>query len=47
MIFLNNLSKPSKEEILSVKRIARCNPNDLDSRELWVLEQFLEGDEDD
>ncbi|MFA5931269.1 MAG: hypothetical protein WC821_03075 [archaeon] len=47
MIFLNNLSKPSKEEILLVKRIARSNPDDLDSRELWVLEQAIEGDEDD
>jgi len=47
MYFSNNLNKPSNEEILSVKRIARCNLDDLDSRELWVLENFAEGDEDD
>jgi len=47
MYFSNNLIKPSKEEILSVKRIARFNPDDLDSRELWVLENqtdFLDDD---
>jgi len=38
MYFSNDLNKPSKEEILSVKWIARFNPDDLDSRELWVLE---------
>jgi hypothetical protein len=47
MCFSNNLNKPSKEEILSVKRLARVNSDDLDSRELWVLEQSLEGDGDD
>jgi len=45
--FSNNSNKPSNEEILSVRRLARCNPDDLDSRELWVLEQSTEGDEDD
>jgi len=47
MYFSNNFNKPSKEEILSVKRIAKYNPEDLDSRELWVLENLREGDEDD
>ncbi|MFA5931201.1 MAG: hypothetical protein WC821_02735 [archaeon] len=39
--------KPNQEEIKLVKWIAKNNPEDLDSRELWVLEQTLEGDEDD
>jgi len=47
MFFSNNLNKPSKEEISLVRRIARSNPDDLDSRELWVLEQSAEGDEDE
>ena len=47
MYFSNNLIKPSMEEVLSVRRIAKHNPDDLDSRELWILEQSVEGDEDD
>ena len=47
MYFSNDLNKPSKEEILSVKWIVENNPDDLDSRELWVLENIAEGDEDD
>lgn len=39
--------EPNQEEIRLVKWIAKNNPEDLDSRELWVLEQILEGDEDD
>jgi hypothetical protein len=46
MVFLD-FNKPSKEEYLSVKKLARTNPDELDSRELWVLEQPLEGDADD
>jgi len=45
MVF--SISEPSKEEILSVRRLAKYNPEDLDSRELWVLEHAVEGDEDD
>ena len=42
-----DFSIPSKEEILAVKRLAKYNPEELDSRELWVLEQVIEGDEDE
>jgi hypothetical protein len=45
MIF--SFIQPSKEEYLSVRRLAKTSPDDLDSRELWVLENFLEGDKDD
>ncbi len=38
---------PSDEEILSVKKISKYNPDDLDSRELWILENFDEGEKDD
>jgi len=47
MVFSLDFDKPSKGEILSVKRLARYHPEELDSRELWVLEQPAEGDEDD
>jgi len=47
MVFSVDLDKPSKEEILSVKNLAKFHPEELDSRELWVLEQSVEGDEDD
>jgi hypothetical protein len=43
----NDFPEPSQEEIKLVKWIANNNPEDLDSRELWVLENFSEGDEDD
>jgi hypothetical protein len=43
----NDFPEPSQEEIELVKWIAKNNPEDLDSRELWVLENFTEGDEDD
>ena len=46
MVF-SNFDKPSKEEYFLVKKLAKSNPDDLDSRELWVLEQPLEGDDDD
>jgi hypothetical protein len=39
--------EPNQEEVKLVKWIAKNNPEDLDSRELWVLEQSLEGDEDE
>ena len=45
MVF--SVNQPSKEEYFSVKRLAKSNPEDLDSRELWVLENFSDGDEDD
>ncbi len=45
MVF--SINQPSKGEYLSVKRLAKSNPEDLDSRELWVLKNFSEGDEDD
>ena len=48
MVFsIENLAKPTKEEIAEIKWIIENNPEDLDSRELWVLENFAEGDEDD
>lgn len=47
MVFSLDFDIPSKEEILSLRRLAKSNPEELDSRELWVLEQPLEGDEDD
>ena len=43
----NNLPKPTLEEIECVKWIAKNNPDDLDSKELWILENFAEGDDDD
>ena len=46
MYFSNNFNKPSKEEILSVKWIVENNPDDLDSRELWVLENQNDSSED-
>ncbi len=48
MVFsIENLAKPTKEEIAEIKWIVENNPEDLDSRELWVLENFAEGGEDD
>ena len=48
MVFsIDNLAKPTKEEIAEIMWIIENNPEDLDSRELWVLENFFEGDEDD
>jgi len=48
MVFsLEDFAKPTMEEIKQVKWIAKNNPEDLDSRELWVLEYFVEDDEDD
>ncbi len=51
MVFsLENFAKPTTEEIKQVKWIAKNNPNDLDSRELWVLENqssFIEDDFDE
>lgn len=42
-----DFAKPTMEEIKQVKWILKNNPDDLDSRELWVLENqasFLEDD---
>lgn len=47
MDFSFDFDIPSKEEILAVKRLAKSNPEELDSRELWVLEQSMEGEDDD
>lgn len=51
MVFsIEDLAKPTMEEIKQVKWIAKNNPDDLDSRELWVLENqssFLEDDFDE
>jgi len=48
MVFsIENLAKPTREEIAEVKWLLQNNPEDLDSRELWVLENLPEGDEDD
>ena len=35
---------PSEEEIKAVKRIAKFNPEDLDGREMWILQEFVESD---
>lgn len=43
---IEDLAKPTKEEIAEVKWLLENNPDDLDSRELWILENFVEGDED-
>ena len=31
---------PSKEEVKCVKEMARNSPEELDSRELWILEEY-------
>lgn len=38
---------PDLEEIKEVKKIARNNPELLDGRELWILENFSESFEDE
>jgi hypothetical protein len=39
MVFsIENFAKPTMEEIKQVKWIAKNNPDDLDSREMWILE---------
>ncbi len=48
MVFSNyKFPEPTQEEIIYVKWVAKNNPDDLDSRELWVLENLKEGDEDE
>lgn len=48
MVFSNfDFPIPSEEEILSVKKLAKSHPEDLDSRELWILENQLEFIDDD
>ena len=47
---IEDFAKPTMEEINQVKWIVENNPDDLDSRELWVLENqssFLEDDSDE
>lgn len=34
---------PTEEEIKVVKEIAKYNPDLLDGRELWILQNFIEG----
>jgi hypothetical protein len=43
----NNFPEPTQEEIEYIKWLVKNNPDELDSRELWVLENLPEGDEDD
>jgi len=43
----NNLPEPTQGEIDYAKWLAKNNPDELDSREMWVLENFSKGDEDD
>lgn len=38
---------PTEEEIKLVKKIAKFNPEDLDGRETWILQEFIEGDCDE
>jgi len=47
MVFSLDFDKPSKEEIIAARKMATYNPEDLDSRELWVLENFSVGDDDE
>ena len=42
-----DFAKPTMEEIKQVKWILKNNPDDLDSRELWVLENQSSCSEDD
>ena len=46
MIFQKTLEfpSPSEEEIKTVNQIAESNPEDLDGRELWILQMFMEID---
>jgi len=34
---------PSAEEIRFVRKLAKENPEELDSREMWILNEFLGG----
>ena len=43
----NDFPEPTQEEIRCVKWLVKHNPDELDSRELWVLENFVEGDADE
>ncbi|MDD5148513.1 MAG: hypothetical protein PHH08_03550 [Candidatus ainarchaeum sp.] len=35
---------PTLEEILIAKRVAASNPEDLDEREVWILNEFCRSD---
>ena len=35
---------PSEEEIKTVKQIAKFNPEELDGREMRILQEFAESD---
>jgi uncharacterized membrane-anchored protein len=51
MVFSDeDFAKPTIEEIKQVKWIAKNNHDDLDSREIWILENqssFIEDDSDE
>ncbi|MEK6958600.1 MAG: hypothetical protein AABW59_01000 [archaeon] len=47
MVFSLDFNKPSKEEILCVKKLAKYAPEELDSKELWILEQVPDSFDDD
>ncbi len=38
MVF--KIELPTKEEVKLVKRMIQNNPEELDSRELWILEEY-------
>jgi len=42
----SDFPEPNQEEIKLVKWIAKNNPEDLDSRELWVLENQNDSSDD-
>ena len=47
MVFSLVFDKPSKEEVLSAKKLAKYAPEELDSKELWILEQSPDFSDDD
>ena len=42
MVF--QIQNPTEEEIREVLEISKNNPELLDSKELWILENFCDGD---
>jgi len=47
MVFSLDFEKPSKEDILYARKVAKYDPEELDSKELWILEQSLDFSDDD
>jgi len=45
MSFFENFDfpQPSAEEIRFVRKLAKNSPEELDSREMWILNEFLGG----